>query len=131
MADMPPADIEVTEARVRAALQEQAPEFAHLSLELIGEGWDNVMFRLDDELALRVPRREIAIPNLRNEQRWLPQLAPLLPVPIPAPVVCGEPSEVLATPWAIVPWVEGIPVAGVERERRGALVPGLAAFLRA
>jgi aminoglycoside phosphotransferase (APT) family kinase protein len=84
------------------------------------EGWDNTLYRLGDALVVRVPRREVAVPLLLNEQRWLPALAAALPVAIPAPVAVGVPSERFPWPWSITPWIEGAgldELAAADRDR--------------
>jgi aminoglycoside phosphotransferase (APT) family kinase protein len=73
----------------------------------MGEGWDNVMYRLGDDYGVRMPRRSIAAPLVENEQRWLPVLAPTLPLAVPAPVRTGEPGHDYPWKWSIVPWFGG------------------------
>ncbi|HWA62051.1 MAG TPA: aminoglycoside phosphotransferase family protein, partial [Caulobacteraceae bacterium] len=65
------------------------------------------IFRLGDDLALRLPRRHAARPLIEAEQRWLPVLKDRLPLAVPAPVRVGAPTEAYPTPWSIVPWFEG------------------------
>src|SRR5687767_10899591 len=101
---MPAAEVDVTPELVRALLREQHPDLADLSLELIGEGWDNVMYRLGDEYSVRVPRREMAAPLVLHEQQWLPQLAARLPIPVPAPVRIGVPGLGYPWHWSVLPW---------------------------
>lgn len=103
----PPAEIEVSVAEVRALLSAQHARLAHLPLSAGPSGWDNVMFRLGDELAVRLPRRESAAVLLQHEQRWLPQLAPRLPLPIPAPICIGLPSASFPWHWSVTPWFDG------------------------
>ncbi len=91
-ADMPAAEVDVTEELVRTLLIEQCPDLADLELELLANGWDNAIFRLGDELTVRLPRRALSAELVAHEQRWLPELAPRLPLPIPAPIRCGRPS---------------------------------------
>ena len=74
MALMPAADIDVTEPLVRRLLTEQFPDLAGLPLRLAASGWDNTIFRLGSNLAVRLPRREAAAHLIEHEQRWLPQL---------------------------------------------------------
>ena len=76
-------------------------------MTLSAEGWDNTVYRLGDDFAVRLPRRAVAIPLLLNEQRWLPGLAAVLPVTIPAPVAVGVSSDAFPWPWSIIRWVEG------------------------
>ena len=129
MSGKPDADLELTEELVRRLLAEQFPQYASLPLEWVGSGWDNEMYRLGESLAVRLPRREMGAKLIEVEQRWLPRLAPELPIATPAPVAAGRPSR--AYPWrfSIVPWIQGetadaMPADVAEAER-------LAAFFHA
>jgi aminoglycoside phosphotransferase (APT) family kinase protein len=114
------ADLDVTVDLSRELLEEQHPDLAGLPLELVANGWDNVMIRLGDDLALRLPRRELGAQLMRNEHRVLPLLAPRLPVPVPVPVRTGAPSAALGYPWpwGIVRWADGVPAATVPAAER-------------
>lgn len=103
----PAADIEIDEALVRALLREQHQDLADLPLQSMDSGWDNAMFRLGDALAVRLPRRVATTKLIEHEQKWLPQLAPLLPIPVPAPVRTGQPADNYPARWSIVPWLKG------------------------
>ena len=105
----PPAEIEVDEALVRALLDEQHRDLANLPLTELDAGWDNTLWRLGDELLVRLPRRQIAAPLARHEQRWLPELAARLPLPVPVPLRMGRPSSDYPWPWSVVPWLRGQP----------------------
>ncbi|MBB2922021.1 phosphotransferase [Cellulomonas cellasea] len=85
MADRPAADVDVSVDLVRALLRDQHPDLADLSLRVVASGWDNVVLRLGDRLAVRVPRRPEAVPLVLHEQRWLPELARRLDVATPVP----------------------------------------------
>ena len=80
----PAAEVEIDEPLIRGLLAAQHPDLAHLTLSLVANGWDNVMYRLGDDLALRLPRRAMAAPLIAIEQTWLPDIAPNLPLPVPA-----------------------------------------------
>ncbi|MEQ1756760.1 MAG: aminoglycoside phosphotransferase family protein [Vicinamibacterales bacterium] len=108
----PPAEVDVTESLVRALLEEQHPDLAALPLTAAGAGWDNALFRLGDSFAVRLPRRAVAEPGLLNEQRWLPQLAPRLPLPVPAAVRLGVPGCGYPWSWSVTPWFEGRVIEG-------------------
>ncbi|MFI9486509.1 aminoglycoside phosphotransferase family protein [Promicromonospora sp. NPDC052451] len=114
------ADLDVTVDLARALLQEQHPDLAGLPLELVANGWDNVVVRLGDDLALRLPRRELGAQLMRNEHSVLPLLAPRLPVPVPTPVRVGAPSDALGYPWpwGVVRWVDGVAAALVPPAER-------------
>ena len=105
----PPADVEVDEDLVRALLADQHPDLAGLPLVALDAGWDNVLWRLGERLLVRVPRRAAAAPLTANEQRWLPVLAPRLPLPVPAPLRTGRPADGYPWPWSVVPWFDGTP----------------------
>lgn len=94
---------------VRRLLREQHPDLADLELRDVAGGWDNQQWRLGAELAVRMPRTERAPALLRTEQRWLPVLAPRLPLPTPVPVRVGEPSALFEHTWTIARWVDGEP----------------------
>lgn len=121
-AGKPAAEIDVDEALVRRLLEAQHPDLVRLPLEPLDSGWDNVLFRLGDELIVRVPRREVAAELVRNEQTWLPTLVPRLPIPIPAPARNGDPTDFYPWPWSVVPWFGGecadtVPVTSGEADR--------------
>lgn len=107
MSNMPAAEWEIDETLVRGLLAEQFPELADRQLALLANGWDNVMYRLGENLTVRLPRRELAVPLIDNEQRCLELLAPRLPLPVPAPVHHGARSERFPMPWSICPWFPG------------------------
>jgi aminoglycoside phosphotransferase (APT) family kinase protein len=102
-------DIDV--ALVRALIAAQFPQWAHLPVRPVGRsGWDNRTFRLGDELSVRLPSAEGYVPAVEKEQRWLPYLAPRLPVPIPVPAGRGVPGAGYPYPWSVYRWIEGTPV---------------------
>ncbi len=105
----PPAQIDVDEPLVRSLIADQHPDLRDLPLEHLDAGWDNTLWRLGHELLVRLPRRAQAARLVANEQRWLPALAPLLPLPVPAPVRVGRPSIDYPWRWSIVPWLSGCP----------------------
>lgn len=105
----PPADVDVTGDLVRRLLAEQHPDLAGRSLVHADGGWDNEMYRLGDDLAVRLPRRLVAAGLTANEHRWLPRLAPLLRLRLPAPVRVGHPTGGYPYPWGVVPWLPGVP----------------------
>jgi aminoglycoside phosphotransferase (APT) family kinase protein len=72
-------------------------------------GWDNTPWRLGDDFLVRLPRRELAAGLALHEQRWLPELAPRLPLPIPEPVRVGRPGGRYPWPWSVVPLLAGSP----------------------
>lgn len=104
---MPAAEVAVDADLVRALLADQHPDLADLSITELANGWDNVIFRLGDDLTVRLPRRAMAAVLVDHEQRVLPELAPLLPIPIPAPVRTGSPALGYPWKWSVNPWMRG------------------------
>jgi aminoglycoside phosphotransferase (APT) family kinase protein len=104
---MPAAEVEIDAALVRGLLADQHPDLAALPLEAHAPGWDNAIYRLGRERVVRLPRRALAARLVAHEQRWLPELAPRLPLPIPAPVRVGRPGRGFPWAWSVCPWFEG------------------------
>ncbi|MFF7474162.1 phosphotransferase [Streptomyces sp. NPDC008092] len=123
--------IEITEELVHDLLKDQHPDLADLPVREVAGGWGNQMWRLGDELAVRMPRTEDAPELLRKECRWLPVLAPRLPLPVPTPVRIGEPSARFPRPWSIMTWVHGEPLDSAPITRGDHAADTLAGFLRA
>ena len=107
MGAKPPAEVSIDRSLVVALLQEQHPALAHLPLTEIGEGWDNKLFRLGDDFAVRLPRRAASAALVEQEQQWLPTLSPMLPLPVPVPIRVGRPGCGFQWPWSVVPWFPG------------------------
>ncbi len=105
---IPPSEVDINIALVHALLRSQHPDLADGELRLFGSGWDNTTFRLGEDLAVRLPRRELGARMILKEQRWLSDLAPRLPLPIGGPVRTGQPGEGYPWTWSIVPWIDGI-----------------------
>ena len=72
---MPAAEVSVSPDLVRRLLAAQQPDLAHLPIRVMAHGWDNLMYRLGDELAVRLPRRAAAAGLIVHEQRSLAFLA--------------------------------------------------------
>lgn len=106
---MPAAEVEVTADLVRRLLADQHPDLARLPVEFLANGWDNAMFRLGTELAVRMPRRKLGAAIIEHEQRWLPKLAPLLPLPVPYPERTGHSALGYPYSWSVVPFLRGTP----------------------
>lgn len=132
MSDAPPPDFDVDVELARRLVSSQHPDLAG-PLVLVANGWDNAIFRLGDDLAVRVPRRLVAVGLIEHEQRWLPELAPRLPVATPLPVRDGRPAPELGfdAPWSIVPWLPGRSATEFDIEVRDTSAVALADFVTA
>lgn len=127
----PVAEVAVDVDVVRALLRAQHPDLAELPLVVAAQGWDNVQVRIGTDLVARLPRRASAVALLENERRWLPELAELLPVPVPEPVRVGRPGAGYPWPWAVVRWCVGVRSADRPRASRTAWADDLARALAA
>jgi aminoglycoside phosphotransferase (APT) family kinase protein len=103
---------DIDEELVRRLLVKQFPRWADLPLYRVeAAGTVNAIFRLGDQLSIRVPRRNGARTPGSKEVEWLPRLAPQLPLEIPVAVAEGSPSDEYPWYWEIHTWVEGESVA--------------------
>ncbi|MEU9151435.1 aminoglycoside phosphotransferase family protein [Streptomyces sp. NPDC048417] len=126
------AEIEITAELVRELLREQHPDLADRPVRLGACGWDNQLWRLGDDLAVRLPwATQSADDLLRKEYAWLPGLAPRLPLPVPVPQRLGEPSARFPRPWIVTTWVAGAPADRAPVTRGDEAADVLAAFLTA
>lgn len=126
----PPREVAVSAGLARALLADQHPDLADLPIVHIEDGWDNVMFRLGGDLALRMPRRRAGGALIVVEQTWLPRIAPRLPLLTPTPVRIGAPGHGYPFGWSVVPWLDGAPsdLAPPDAEQGEALAGFLAAL---
>ncbi|NEA88906.1 aminoglycoside phosphotransferase family protein [Streptomyces sp. SID7958] len=93
---------------VRRLVDAQFPQWATLPLDRLDPaGADHVIYRLGEELTVRLPRHAGAIGQARKEYHWLPRLAPHLPLTVPVPVAVGEPGCGYPWPWAVSRWLDG------------------------
>jgi aminoglycoside phosphotransferase (APT) family kinase protein len=112
-------------------IMEQFPELNCKNIRLLGSGWDNTAFIIDDEFIFRFPRREIALPLLEAEWRTLPLLASQLPLPIPNPQWKGKPTDNFPWPFIGYRMLTGFTAcyANLSEDERAALALPLAQFL--
>lgn len=93
---------------VRRLLAAQFPEWAASPIEPVpSSGTDNALYRLGVDMVVRLPRIHWAVGGVDKDLRWLPMLAPLLPVEIPVPLAKGTPAEGYPWEWGVYRWLEG------------------------
>ncbi|MEU8382983.1 phosphotransferase, partial [Streptosporangium sp. NPDC048865] len=108
------------------------PRWADLPVEPFdSSGTDNAIYRLGDDMAVRLPRRTGSAAQVEKDLRWLPRLAPLLPVPVPVPLGAGRPAEGYPLPWSVYRWLDGESPAAGRLTEPGPLARDLAAFVAA
>jgi aminoglycoside phosphotransferase (APT) family kinase protein len=122
----------INPALVRRLLASQFPDWADLPLRrLHPAGSDNVIYRLGQDMSVRLPRGEWAAGQAHKEDYWLPRLAPRLPLPIPVPLGVGRSAFGYPWDWSVSRWLPGetATVEGLADPRRAARE--LAEFLTA
>lgn len=67
----------------------------------------DAIYRLGNDMAVRLPRIHWAVGQVEKERRWLPRLAPLLPLAVPVPLAKGDPGEGYPWNWSVYRWLEG------------------------
>lgn len=115
---------------VRQLIATQFPHWADLSIRPVASGgWDNRTFHLGDDMTVRLPSAEGYTPQVEKEQRWLPRLAPHLPLPIPVPLAQGSPGNGYPWHWSVYRWITGEPALYGRIDDLCAFAADLAHFL--
>lgn len=123
---------EIDESLARRLIDSQFPQWSHLPIRAFElDGWDNRSFRLGSELTVRLPSGNWYARQVDKEQRWLPVLAPELPLPIPTPVAKGEPDAEFPYPWSVYRWIDGEPASTARIGDLSDFAMSLARFLKA
>jgi aminoglycoside phosphotransferase (APT) family kinase protein len=127
-----PDEADTDESLVRRLLAAQFPQWADLPVEPVGSaGTSNAMYRLGEDMVVRLPRMKGAADDVQREHHWLPRLAPALPVAVPAPLGMGRPGSGYPWPWSVYRWLDGeCPAIGGAAED-GLLAKDLAEFVAA
>jgi len=100
--------VEIDTALVKNLIAAQFPDWADLPVRPVAtSGWDNRTFHLGDEMSVRLPSAERYVAQVEKEHRFLPLLAPQLPLPIPVPLGLGTPGQGYPWPWSVYRWIEG------------------------
>jgi aminoglycoside phosphotransferase (APT) family kinase protein len=107
-------EADIDEALVRRLLTEQFPRWSDLPIKRVAsDGTVNAMYRLGEDMAVRLPLVESGAKDVAGERELLTRLAPLLPVAIPVPLAEGMPAEDYPWHWSVYRWLAGQnPVVG-------------------
>jgi aminoglycoside phosphotransferase (APT) family kinase protein len=101
-------ELDIDVSLVGRLLAAQFPQWADLPIEPVhSAGTDNTIYRLGEDMAVRLPRIDWAVGQVEKEHRWLPKLAPLLPLAIPVPLGMGFPGAGYPWHWSVYRWLEG------------------------
>jgi aminoglycoside phosphotransferase (APT) family kinase protein len=105
---MGPGEVGIDESLVGRLIARQFPRWAGLPLVRVrSAGTDNAIYRLGDDMAVRLPRHPGAAGAVDKEQQWLARLAPMLPLAIPLPLGKGVPGEGYPYWWSVYRWLAG------------------------
>ncbi|MGH3373101.1 MAG: aminoglycoside phosphotransferase family protein [Actinoallomurus sp.] len=103
-----PGEVPVDTGLVRRLVAGQFPHWAGLPVVPVDlSGVDNATYRLGEDMSVRLPRLPRWIGQVEREQRWLPWLAPQLPLPVPVPLARGVAAEGYPFPWSVYRWLDG------------------------
>jgi aminoglycoside phosphotransferase (APT) family kinase protein len=128
----PAADVRIDTRLARRLVAAQFPQWADLAVKPVeSAGWDNTIFRLGTELAVRLPRRRVSAEHVSTEHEWLPVLAPQLPLAVPVPLGHGVPADGYPWQWTVCPWLTGELAAQTHVADPVAAATSLAAFVTA
>ncbi|MEV7000767.1 aminoglycoside phosphotransferase family protein [Streptomyces sp. NPDC093982] len=101
-------ELDIDEGLVARLIAEQFPRWGGLAVVRVGSaGTDNAMYRLGDDMVVRLPRLPGGGRQVDREHRWLPRLAPLLPLTIPTPLAKGTPGHGYPLAWGVYEWLGG------------------------
>src|SRR5690349_17366448 len=101
-------EVETSESLVRRLISTQFPKWSHLPIKALNSaGTDHALYRLGDEMVVRLPRTPSASQQIDKEHRWLPRLAPFLPLAVPHPLMVGIPAEGYPWHWSVYRWLTG------------------------
>lgn len=106
----PEAEFMISQSDVARLIENGFPELSPLTLRVLGEGWDNVAWLVNDEFVFRLPRRQMGADCLAGEITVLPHLVGRLPIPFPELLFIGEPSDQFPWPYAGYRFLEGTPL---------------------
>ena len=124
-------EIDTDVALVRRLLAGQFPQWAELAIDPVASyGTDHDIYRLGDDLAVRLPRIGWATNQAAKEAEWLPKLAPQLPLAVPVQLAMGHPAEGYPFEWSVYRWLPGESADGTIDDLDRAAVD-LAAFVNA
>lgn len=108
------ADEHVDATRARELIRARFSKLAADDVQLVSEGFDYSVYRVDGEWAFRFPRRDVVVPGTELEMRVLPTLAKHVPVGVPVPVFMAEPGDDFRWPFYGAPYLTGVEATGLE-----------------
>ena len=117
---------------VHQLIAQQFPQWAALPIWPVEPGgWDNRTFHLGEHMSVRLPSAEGYVLQVNKEHRWLPYLAPHLPLPVPVPLALGAPGCGYPWPWSVYAWLDGETASAANLHDLTAFAASLGGFLAA
>lgn len=126
------ADIDINETVIKNILSDQFPSLIITSIKLMGEGWDNRVYLVNQQTIFRFPRRKVSVELMTRENKLLANLPSFAELVIPTPLFIGKPSETypyLFQGYNLIPGVSSYRAHLSDDDRKLSL-PILAKFLR-
>lgn len=101
-------EVEIDQDLVRRLIAGQFPDWASLPITPVkSSGTNNALFRLGNDLIIRLPRIPKAAGHIDRERTWLPVLAPHLSAQVPIPQGLGKPAHGFPWPWTVYSFLDG------------------------
>jgi aminoglycoside phosphotransferase (APT) family kinase protein len=130
MTKMHDHEIMIDAALVRHLLSDQFPAWAGQPLARVpSSGTDNALFRLGDDMAVRLPRIAGATGQVEKDLQWLPRMSPALHVSAPVPLGLGQPGRDYPWTWGVYEWIAGAEARPGDLADPDAIAADLAVFL--
>lgn len=121
----------IDDTLARHLVDAQFPDFRGLALRRVAsDGTDNVLYRLGEDVCLRLPSRPAASASIETELTWLPRLG-TLPLHIPQAIARGAPNAAYPSPWGVFRWLDGERVDSKNFTDASTAARTLAKFVRA
>lgn len=132
---MPPlweAERIVDEKTALTLIENQFEDLTVETFRLLGNGFDNTAYLVNEEFVFRFPRREIAVALIETESKFLPSLIDRFNLSIPTPIFFGRPTESFPWPFLGYRFISGMTACGVRLndDERLRAAPLIAEFLR-
>src|ERR1700683_1254540 len=107
-------EIDISTGLAARLIAEQFPHWAGLPVRPVSSaGTECVLYRLRDDLGIRLPRRPGGGRDAILTHGVLSWLAPFLPVAVPALIAEGVPTAEYPASWGVLRWLDGdTPVEG-------------------
>jgi len=102
-------EVEIDAALVSRLVRDQFPEWSGLPITPVPTGTVNAIFRLGEDMVVRLPRIHWWAEDLERELAILPKLAGQLPLEVPIPLRQGAAGNGYPFTWAVYQWIPGDP----------------------